>query len=137
MTFLVDTDLLSLLERKRVPISLLNWFNENEENIFLSVVSLAEIEFGIGKAPAQHQKPLFDWLSQVRTQFSSSTDELSVPVLIRWKELLTDLKRANRRMTCEDSLIAATALYHGHIVVTGNLKHFEPAGVPTLNPVEK
>jgi toxin FitB len=136
MTFLIDTDLLSLLERKRVPISLLRWFNENDESIFLSVVSLAEIEFGISNAPAQHQKPLFDWLSQVRTQFSSSTEELSVPILIRWKQLLTDLKRANRTMTCEDSLIAATALYHGHIVVTGNVRHFEPGGVPTLNPLK-
>jgi toxin FitB len=136
MTFLIDTDLLSLLGRKRVPMTLLRWFNENDENIFLSAVSLAEIEFGISNAPAEHNKPLFDWFAQVRLQFSSSTEELSVPVLIRWKQLLIDLKRANRTMTCEDSLIAATALYHGHTVVTGNVRHFEPAGVPTLNPLK-
>ena len=31
--------------------------------------------------------------------------------------------------TCEDSLIAATALFHGHTVATHNIKYFEPAGV--------
>ena len=33
-----------------------------------------------------------------------------------------------------DLLIAATALEHGLTVVTRNVRHFEPAGVPTLNP---
>ena len=33
-----------------------------------------------------------------------------------------------------DLLIAATALEHGLTVVTGNVRHFEPTGVPALNP---
>ncbi|MDE2824039.1 MAG: type II toxin-antitoxin system VapC family toxin, partial [Chloroflexota bacterium] len=33
-----------------------------------------------------------------------------------------------------DLLIAATALEHGLTVVTGNIRHFEPTGVTTLNP---
>jgi hypothetical protein len=34
----------------------------------------------------------------------------------------------------EDALIAATALEHGFVVVTRNVRHFEPFGVPVLNP---
>ena len=33
-----------------------------------------------------------------------------------------------------DLLIAATALERGLTVVTRNVRHFEPAGVATLNP---
>ena len=33
-----------------------------------------------------------------------------------------------------DLLIAATALEHGLTVVTRNVKHFEPTGVPVFNP---
>jgi hypothetical protein len=39
--FLIDTDLLSMLERKQVPLKLENWIQNNEPDIFLSVVSLA------------------------------------------------------------------------------------------------
>ena len=38
-------------------------------------------------------------------------------------------------MTCEDSLVAATALFHGHTVATHNKRHFEPAGVPLVDPL--
>jgi predicted nucleic acid-binding protein len=50
--------------------------------------------------------------------------------------LLADLKLRNRTMTCEDSLIAATALYRGHTVATHNKRHFEPAGVSLVDPLE-
>jgi predicted nucleic acid-binding protein len=33
------------------------------------------------------------------------------------------------------SLIAATALYHGHAVATRNTRHFEPAGVQIIDPL--
>jgi predicted nucleic acid-binding protein len=50
--------------------------------------------------------------------------------------LLADLKVKNRTMTCEDSLIAATALFRGHTIATHNKRHFEPTGVPVMDPLE-
>ena len=135
MSYLIDTDILSILERKRVPAKLLKWLEENGEQSFLSIVSLAEIEYGVENAPREHQKALREWLADLRMEFQSATEELTHQVLVRWKELLADLKRKNRTMTCEDSLIAATALFHGHTIVTANTRHFEPAGVPTINPL--
>ena len=35
----------------------------------------------------------------------------------------------------QDSLIAATALFHGHTVATHNKRHFEPTGVPIVDPL--
>ena len=37
-------------------------------------------------------------------------------------------------MPVKGSLIAATALAHGLVVVTRNRKDFEPAGVEVVNP---
>ena len=54
---------------------------------------------------------------------------------MRWKELLSELKAKNRTMTCEDSLIAATAFLHGHTVATHNKRHFESADVPLIDPL--
>jgi len=135
MSFLIDTDLLSMLERKQVPLRLAARIQANEPDIFLSVVSLAELQFGLDRAPATHQASLAAWLAEVRRRLAPATEELTEPVLVRWKELLADLKVKNRTMTCEDSLIAATALRHGHTVATHNRRHFEPAGVPVVDPL--
>jgi predicted nucleic acid-binding protein len=135
MSFLVDTDLLSLLERRRVPPKLAAWVRGNEAEIFLSVVSFAELQFGLDQAPATHRPGLAAWLAETRRKFVPATEELTEPVLVRWKELLADLKRRNRTMTCEDSLIAATALFHGHILATHNKRHFEPAGLQVIDPL--
>ena len=134
MSFLVDTDLLSMLERKRVPPGLAAWIQDNEADIFLSVVSFAELQFGLDRAPATHKASLAAWLAEVRRKLAPATEELTEPVLIQWKGLLADLKARNRTMTCEDSLIAATALFHGHTVATHNKRHFKPAGVQTVDP---
>jgi predicted nucleic acid-binding protein len=135
VSFLIDTDLLSLLERKQVPPKLENWVQNHEADIFLSVVSFAELQFGLEHAPVTHKANLGAWLADMRQKLAPATEELTEPVLVRWKELLADLKVKNRTMTCEDSLIAATALFHGHTVATHNKRHFEPAGVPIVDPL--
>jgi predicted nucleic acid-binding protein len=135
MSFLIDTDLLSLLERKQVPAKLTAWVRENESEIFLSVVSFAELQFGLDRAPVTHRASLAGWLAETRRKFIPATEELTEPVLVRWKELLADLKSKNRTMTCEDSLIAATALFHGHTLATHNKRHFEPASLEITDPL--
>ena len=135
MSYLIDTDLLSLLERRRVPAKLTSWIRKHEEEIFLSVVSLAELQYGLECAPETHKASLASWLSEVRQKLAPATEDLSEPVLVRWKALLADLKAQKRTMTCEDSLIAATALFHGHTVATRNTRHYEPACVPVFDPL--
>ena len=135
MSFLVDTDVLSLLERKRVPPKLASWLAQHPADLFVSVVSFAELEHGLRQAPVTHRPDLLAWLKETRQKFAPVIEPLTEPVLVRWKELLSDLKARNRTMTCEDSLIAATALFYGHTVATHNRKHFEPAGVEVLDPL--
>jgi hypothetical protein len=134
MSVLLDTDLLSLLERKRVPAKLAAWISE-QNDLIISVVSLAELEFGLQQAPAAHRPALAGWLGETRRKFAPATEELTEPILVRWKELLADLKKRKRTMTCEDSLIAATALFGGHTLATHNGRHFEPSGVESIDPL--
>jgi len=124
-----------MLERKQVPPKLAAWIQKNEADIFLSVVSFVELQFGLDQAPLTHKARLAAWLADMRRKLAPSTEELTEPVLVRWKELLADLKARNRTMTCEDSLIAATALFHGHIIATHNKRHFEPSGAEVVDPL--
>jgi predicted nucleic acid-binding protein len=50
VSILLDTYLLSLLERKRIPAKLAAWIAEQNDRV-VSVVSLAELEFGLQQAP--------------------------------------------------------------------------------------
>jgi len=124
-----------MLERKQVPPKLAGWVQANEPDIFLSIVSFAELQFGLDRAPVTHKGSLGAWLADIRTKLAPATEELSEQVLVRWKELLAELKAKNRTMTCEDSLIAATALYHNDTIATHNKRHFEPAGVQMFDPL--
>ncbi len=135
MSFLIDTDLLSLLERKHVPARLASWIRANDGDIFLSVVSMAELQHGANAAPATHRAALNAWISDLRRNYAAAIEPLDESVLVRWKELLAELKSKNRTMTCEDSLIAATALHYGHTLATHNTRHFTPAGVALVDPL--
>ena len=58
MNFLIDTDLLSLLERKQVPPKLATWIKDNEAASFLSLVSFAELPFHFDPTGVQTMDPL-------------------------------------------------------------------------------
>lgn len=135
MSYLIDTDLLSILRRKGRSRKLERFVAANEADIFVSVVTWAEIEHGIATAEADFQEDLRAWLIAVRERFAASTEPLDEGVLVRWKRLLSELKAGKRTVACEDSLIAATALHFNHTILTCNTSHFAPTGATVMNPM--
>jgi len=136
MSFLIDTDMVSLSERKRVHPKVAAWMQEHEGESFLSVVTIAELQYGLLNAPDAHKPSLQEWINGIRSDFAHATEPLTEAVLVRWKQMLLEMRRKNRSMTCEDSLIAATALHRGHVVATLNESHFAPSGVKLVNPMK-
>lgn len=99
---------------------------------------MAEMRHGLATAPESHRKELEQRMAATEDRFTESFIALDVDVLTRWKGLLKELKGVNRTMTCEDSLLAATCLFHGHVMATNNVRHFEPAerfGLKIVNPL--
>jgi predicted nucleic acid-binding protein len=134
MSYLIDTDLVSFLRRKGRSRKLERFMEANEAEIFISVVTWAEIEHGILLADAAFQTDLREWARGMRERFAGATLPLDEAVVLRWKQLLAELKVKNRTSACEDSLIAATALFHQHTILTSNTAHFAPTGAAVLNP---
>jgi predicted nucleic acid-binding protein len=52
----------------------------------------------------------------------------------RWARLLADLRKSGRSMSVKDSMIAASALAHGLILVTRNERDFAHTGLKPVNP---
>lgn len=61
--------------------------------------------------------------------FSDRIFNIDIAIAQRCAKLHTPDRRSER-----DAIIAATALIHGLVVVTRNIKDFEETGVSLLNP---
>ena len=133
--FLLDTDVLSALRRRERHPEAVRWVEtQRTADLYISVVTVGEIERGITQ-----QKPrdpsfageLALWLDRVLAWYSDRILIVDAATARRWGQLSATLGHDGA-----DLLIAATALEHGLTVVTRNVRHFEPTGVPTLNPSE-
>lgn len=138
MSYLLDTDVVSGFNKDTLPAKLAGWLAKHEGDSFLSVVSVAEMRYGLAGADAAFAAQLEARLEQTEARFAHALEALDVDTLTRWKGLLAELKTVNRTMTCEDSLIAATALAKGYTLATQNTRHFAPAeqfGLAVVNPL--
>ena len=131
--FLIDTDVLSALRRRDRHPELVRWLQaQRTADLYLSAVTVGEIERGI--AQQQRRDPSFArelslWLDRVLAWYGDRILGVDVPTARRWGHLSGDLGHER-----PDLIIAATALEHGLTVVTRNVRHFEPTGVPVFNP---
>lgn len=133
MKYLADANVLSETTKLQPDVNVISWLRAHETEIAVDAVILGEIQFGILLVPAGRRRlRLESWFSQVVSRI------LCVPwdaaIGMRWARLLADLRRAGKAMPVKDSLIAATALYHGLTVVTRNVRDFRNAGVSVLDP---
>jgi prevent-host-death family protein len=135
LMFLIDTDVLSALRRRERHDRIVQWMSgQRDVGIHLRVVTVGEIEREI--AQQKHQDPAFAqqltvWLDQILALYSDRMLAIDLPTARRWGRLTAEVGHSSA-----DLLIAATALEHGLTVVTCNVRHFEPTGVPMLNPIE-
>jgi len=140
--YLVDTNVLSAgaPTKVRPAISLVAWMERNSERLYLSVITVAEVEDGIAKArrEAAHRKAdrLAEWLETLLHLYSARILPLDVPTA-RVLGGLSDLAHGSGHAPgLADLTIAATAQVRGYTVLTRNLRHFRPLAVPSHDPFE-
>lgn len=134
--YLLDTDFLSELRRRKRDDAGVGWMRRQKlEDVFVSVITIMEIERGIEKQRYRdppHAATLETWLRETMTRFGNHVLPITTGIAQRWGRMQIQLKRDD-----DDVAIAATALEYGLSVVTRNIRDFAPMGAPVLNPFDK
>ena len=133
--YLLDTNVLSALRQRQRHAHVMHWVStQRSSDLHVSVISLGEIERGIARA--RRRDPRFavllaQWLDDTINLYAGRILPVDLGAARRWGLLSQALGHQDA-----DLLLAATALEHGLTVVTRNARHFEPTGVPVLNPFD-
>jgi predicted nucleic acid-binding protein len=135
--WLLDTNVLSELRRPRPEPKVVAFVAaQSLESLYISSVTLAEIRFGIEQvANASRRAELSDWLThKVRPMFNQRVLPITEDVMLKWRLLVEDGRKAGHTFSQPDLVIAATALEHGLTLVSRDAKDYERVRVPVLNP---
>lgn len=135
--YLLDTNVISELKRAK-PDENVSAFIAREplERFYLSVVTFAEIRFGIELlADAARRSDLNSWLNKkLRPMFNGRELPLTEDVLLTWRLIIEKGRKRGYTFSHPDVLIAASAAHHGLTVVTRNTREFIEAGVDVIDP---
>lgn len=137
MSWLLDTCALSEYAKKAPAPKVIAWLDDQDEaSLFISVITVGEIEKGILKLRAtdkRRSQKLTAWLGKVEQRFAGRILPLDTAALHVWAQLAACAELAGQPLPVMDGLMMATAQCHGLTVVTRNVQDF--ARYPqVLNP---
>lgn len=134
MKYLLDTNVVCEATAKQPEGRVLTWIEAHTHECFLSSVSIGEIWKGLHRLPeGKRKRGLVEWAEGLEADFADQLLGLDTNTLKSWGKIYAKHEAKGFNMDVMDSLIAATAVVHGLIVVTRNTADY-PADVKTSNP---
>ena len=135
--WLIDTNIVSEWVKPRPDAGIVSWLEEvDEDRVFLSVISLVEIRFGVERlVPGRRRHRLDRWLlEELPTRFEGRVVPVDERVADACGRLLARARQAGRGLGAMDALIAATCLACDLALATRNLRDFDELGVELFVP---
>jgi toxin FitB len=137
VSFLLDTNVVSEWARPRPDPGVVAWLTAaDEDSVYLSVATLAELRYGIERLPAGSRRRRLDaWLrEELSTRFEGRVLAIDAMVADEWGRLVARSRRAGRPLSAMDAFIAATAVTHHCSLVTRNIADFVGVTISLVNP---
>jgi hypothetical protein len=135
---LVDTNVISAAAPARPVSALVQWMDVHSASLFLSVVTVVEIEDGIAKLRREGARrksaDLASWLETLLHLYADRILNFDAPTA-RIAGVMSDRARGQGHAPgFADIIIGATAQRHGLTILSRNTRHFRPLGVVVLDP---
>lgn len=140
MSFLLDTNVISESAKPRPDRGVLDWLAAAiEDQLFLSVVSLAELRHGIERLDKGKRRTALDlWLTQeLPARFGDRLLSIDKVTADLWGRVIARGQAAGRPIGAMDAFLAATAEQHQLTLVTRNTSDFVTIGTRVFNPWSK
>jgi predicted nucleic acid-binding protein len=121
VNFLLDTNAVSEWVKPRPNPGLIRWMESaDEDRLFLSVITVAELHYGVERMPAgMRRNHLERWLRlEVPLRFERRILPVSEEIAVAWGKIVSLSESAGH------AFIAATAQVHDLTLVTRNIDHF-------------
>ena len=122
MPFLFDTDAISELFKPRPASSYQQWLRFiPREDQFVSAVTVGELYWGAHRSRDRDRH-----LENIEGKVIPAVTVLPFDVAVArtYGQIRAELEQVGRPLADADLQIAATALFHGLELVTGNIRHF-------------
>ena len=125
--YLLDTNAVSEWVKPRPNPGLIRWMESSDEDrIFLSVVTLAELRYGVERMPAGARRSRLErWLQQeLPLRFEGRILTVDEKIADAWGKTISRSESMGRPMGIMDAFLLATAEVHQLMLVTRNVGHF-------------
>jgi hypothetical protein len=127
VSYLLDTNAISEWQKPRPNPGLTTWAaNADEDQLFLSVVTLAEIRSGIERmADGSRRRRYEQWLERdLPLRFEGRILIVNQIIADAWGQIVALSASQGKPITAIDAFLAATAQVHRLTLVTRNVRHF-------------
>lgn len=137
MSFLLDTSVISELVKPAPDSHVIEWMKRVEEtSLFLSVLTIGELEKGIAKLPVSSRRAKLEtWVrSDLADRFRERLLAIDGTIAATWGKLAGEAETRGEPLPVIDGLIAATGLAHDLTIATRNVEDFNRWGARCFNP---
>ena len=121
----------------RPDAGVVSWLSDiDEDSVFLSVITFAELRHGIERLPTgKRKKQLDEWLkAELPLRFEQRILPVDGAVADEWGRLVARHESLGRPIHAVDAIIGATAQVHALTLVTRNASDFEASVKSIVNP---
>jgi predicted nucleic acid-binding protein len=137
MSFLLDTNVVSEWVKPKPNSGVVTWLaNVDEDRVFLSLVTLTELRYGIERlAAGARRRSLEEWLQrELPIRFEGRILPVDETVADVSGRIAARSESAGRPIEAIDAFLAATAEVHNLTLVTRNESDFKAVLKTMLNP---
>ena len=136
MNFLLDTNAVSEWVKQRPNPGLIRWMESaDEDRLFLSVISLAELRYGVERmAAGARRSRLEQWLrDELPLRFGGRILAIDASIAEAWGRIVSRSEALGRPIGAMDAFLSATSEIYRLTLVTRNVSHF-PLVKAVVNP---